>query len=275
MIDPFDYKEPACALCGGKEFYNPSPNDPIGTIPVARIIEKVDLLFDKNNLDEAGRLLEYWNNEAIALNDLRGELSISDELVGFYRKTGDKNKALVVVERCIKLINVLLLENTISAGTIFLNCATTLKAFGEVKRAIPLYDLAQDIYTKSLDKNDEKLAGFYNNKGLALVDLGEYDKAIDCYDNAIKIGLNNKNGYLNVAITYVNLAHAYESAKAERQVIIDSLFKAYNVLVDEKIQKNGYYAFVLSKCAPSFKHFGFDKIASEFELTVREIYERN
>lgn len=40
-IDEFDYKEPACATCGGKEFYYPE-TETHGTIPVKRIIEKED-----------------------------------------------------------------------------------------------------------------------------------------------------------------------------------------------------------------------------------------
>ena len=44
MIDPFDYKEPSCATCGGKDFYYPNPDAPKGRIPVSRIIEKLDQL---------------------------------------------------------------------------------------------------------------------------------------------------------------------------------------------------------------------------------------
>ena len=84
-IDPFDYKEPHCALCSGKEFYYPDRNRPLGTVPVARILEKADALFDKNDYVSAGRLLENWESEAVALRDKRGELSIVSELKGFYR----------------------------------------------------------------------------------------------------------------------------------------------------------------------------------------------
>ena len=42
MIDPFDYKEPACATCGGKEFYSPDKDAPAGRIPIRRVIEKAD-----------------------------------------------------------------------------------------------------------------------------------------------------------------------------------------------------------------------------------------
>ena len=38
MIDPLDYKEPACALCGGEAFYNFDPKKPQGHIPVDAVI---------------------------------------------------------------------------------------------------------------------------------------------------------------------------------------------------------------------------------------------
>lgn len=63
-------------------------------MPVARILEKADALFDKNDYVSAGRLLENWESEAVALRDKRGELSIVSELMGFYRKVGDKEKGL-------------------------------------------------------------------------------------------------------------------------------------------------------------------------------------
>ena len=104
MIDPFDYKEPACALCGGKEFYAPDENAPAGRIPVKRIMAKLDESFNRNDMAEAGRLLEYWQKEAEALGDKLGELSVTDELIGYYRKVGEKEKGLAAVDKSLALL---------------------------------------------------------------------------------------------------------------------------------------------------------------------------
>ncbi len=275
MLDPFDYKEPSCAVCGGKEFYNPDPNAPLGRIPVKRIIDKLDGLFNKNNLDEAGRLLEYWQKEANSLKDKEGELSILDELVGYYRKTNDKEKALWAIDNCLNLIKELNLDDTISAGTIFLNSATTLKAFGLVEKALPLYDKAESLYNKFLSPTDEKFAGFYNNKALALADVGHFDNALVCFNKALEIGSNAENGLLNNAVTYVNMAHTVKMAGHGMDKVTDCLFKAYEIINDENVIRNGYYAFVISKCAPSFEYFGYKKIADELSALAKNIYERN
>ena len=52
------------------------------------------------------------------------------------------------------------------------------------------------------------------------------------------------------------------------------MYKAYNLLNDESIEQNGYYAYVLSKCAPSFGHFGFTLIEKEYNELSEKIYER-
>ncbi len=274
MIDEFDYKEPRCTLCDGKEFYNPELSGAKGRIPVKRVIEKADGYFNKNDLAGAKRHLEYWEKEAKELNDNSGELSIVDELLGLYRKNGEKENALRVIERAIILIDNLQLQNTVSGATIYLNAATTMKAFGKAKDAIPLYGKALKIYSENLEETDVRFGGFYNNYALALTDAGEYDKAEECYFNAVKVMEKAENGKPDLAITYVNLAHLYETA-GKSDKITDCLFKAYGLLNDEENVKNGYFAYVLSKCAPSFKYFGYGKIASDFEKESTEIYERS
>ena len=274
MIDPFDYKEPSCALCGGKEFYNPELAEAKGRIPVKRIIEKADGYFNKNDLAGAKRHLEYWEKEARALNDLNGELSVVNELLGLYRKNGDEKNALRVIERALFLTETLDIKDTVSAATIYLNLATTYKAFGKFTAALPLYEKTLKIYTANLETNDERFGGFYNNYALALTDAAEYEKAEQCYLNAIKVMEKAENGKPDLAITYVNLAHLYERTEKPEK-ITDCLFNAYGLLNDEENVKNGYFAYVLDKCAPSFKYFGYDKIANDMKKESKEIYERS
>ena len=274
MIDEFDYKEPSCALCGGKEFYNPELADAKGRIPVKRVIEKADEYYNKNDILGAKRHLEYWEKEATTLNDLNGELSVVNELLGLYRKNGEKENAMRVIERALFLTKTLEISDTVSAATVYLNIATTYKAFGKFESALPLYEKTLAIYTANLKADDVRFGGFYNNSALALTDAGKFDKAEECYFNAIKVMEKAENGKPDFAITYVNLAHLYDCTK-KADKITDCLFKAYGLLNDEENVKNGYYAYVLDKCAPSFKYFGYDKIADDMKKESKEIYERS
>ena len=273
MIDPFDYKEPSCTLCGGKDFYYPDKDAPIGRIPVSRVIEKLDECYNKNDLLEASRLLFYWQEEAKVLKDMQGELSIVNELLGHLRKINDVKNGLLAIDRALFLIESLGAENSVSSATIYLNIATTLKAFSKSKDALSLFDKAFSIYSKDLEKNKPYLAGFYNNKALTLVDLKDYDGAIDCYNLALENLKFTDRELVDGAITFVNMAHLYDTLN-NKQKTIDCLFSAFVLLNDERIKKNGYYAYVLSKCAPSFRQFGYQKIADDFEKLSREIYER-
>ncbi len=273
MLDSFDYKEPNCVLCGGKEFYSPNSEAPNGRIPVDRVISKVDSLFDKNNFNEAGRLLEYWKDEAVSLKDLAGELSMQSELVGYYRKTNNKEKAYESITRALELVDKLQQSEMASGATIFLNCATAFKAFNEPEKAIVLYEKAEIIYKKVLTLSDQRFGGLYNNMALALVDLKRFNDAELSYKRALEIMTNVPNAQADVAITYVNMAHLYEEINLEDK-ITDCLFNAYNFLNDENTVKNGYYAYVCEKCAPSFNYFGYGFIANELKKRSEEIYER-
>ncbi len=273
MLDSFDYKEPKCAVCDGKEFYYPG-DKPLGErIPIDRIIKKVDECFNKNNHVEAGRLLEFWLNEAKTLFDTAGELSILSELVGFYRKVNDKNKGLSAIKRAIELVGELKQSDMVSGATIYLNCATAFKAFDEPNKALALYEKAKGVYLKLLSKDDARLGGLYNNMALTLVDLTRYDQAEFLYKNSIDVMKSVKNGQADLAITYVNMAHLYEKMNNPNS-ITDCMYSAYSLLASEDIDKNGYFARVCDKCAPSFEYFGYKLIADELKKVSGEIYER-
>lgn len=274
MIDSFDYKEPSCVLCEGKNFYNPDISLPDGFIPVKRIIEKVDDFFNKNDYESAGKLLEYWKNEAISLKDKKGELSINDELIGFYRKINNKELAYKAIARVIELIEQLNVSETVSSATVYLNVATGYKAFGDYEKAIFYYEKTLKIYKEKLNANDQMFAGLYNNYALALSDAKMFDDAEKMFFDALNVF--NDNECVDKAITYVNLAHLYENNLSDpKQKITNCLFSAYNILSSEKIIDDGYTAFVFTKCAPSFGYFGYNKIEKELKDKSEIIYERN
>lgn len=132
-IDEFDYKEPACATCGGKEFYYPE-TETHGMIPVERIIEKEDEFLSRNDLASAEKLLRYWLDEAKALNDKRGELVVTSELTGVFRKTGNKEESEKYCAEILRLIDETDMAETTSGATFLLNVATNKKSLWRRER---------------------------------------------------------------------------------------------------------------------------------------------
>lgn len=259
-----------CASCGYKK---QDADKPLGHIPVSRVIEKLDECFSRNDMAEAGRLLDYWQKEAVSLRDSRGELTVVSEQIGYFRKTGEQEKALEAVSRALELIG----QNpeNVSFGTILLNAATTLKAFGKAEEALPLYEKTREIYERLLNKDDVLFAGYYNNYGLALADMERYPEAEVAYQNALSIVLK-KESRLDGAITYLNMAQMYpywdEKSAADIKLCLEM---AKEILEDPENERNGYYAFVLSKCAPAFREFGKPDIAEKMEKLSEEIYAGN
>ncbi len=271
MIDKFDYLEPACPLCNGKDFYYPQKDAPLGHIPVDRILSKVDSLFGRNDYLEAGRLLVYWKNEAVALKDLRGELTIQSELVGYYRKQNDPEKGLAAVSRAITLVDALNQGELASGATIFINCATAYQAFGMGEAAMPLYARAEAVYKKMLTPGDARFGGLYNNMALTLVDLGRLQEAEAAYLAALSVMEQVSGGEAESAITYINLAYLYEAAGTPEK-IPECMDNARILLQSVRQPRNGHYAFVLEKCAPAFAYFGNEALAAQLKKESEDIY---
>ena len=136
-------------------------NESYKVIPLARIFDKLDNLFSRNDLLAVGRLLDYWESEALNLGDQRGLLEILNEKIGYYRRTLEKDKAMAAIGDAFDLIENKKIGDSVSIATIYLNGATTLKAFGAADKAMPYYEKAKAIYELHLDPNDYRMAAFY------------------------------------------------------------------------------------------------------------------
>ena len=250
--------------------------EPMGAIPFLRIIDKLDSLFAKNDLAEAKRLLEYWEGEARALGDTRGLCEILSEQVGFYRSSGEKEKGLKAAQEAISILDEDDNSDSVANATIYLNCATTMKAFGEVEKALPYYEKAKDVYERMLPEDDFRRAGFYNNYATAMSELSRYDEAKACYERAIEV-LGKSGGYCEIAITYVNLAQLeYDRAQASGEICDDEVDRlvelAYESLNDEQIARDVDYAHTCEKCAAAFAFFGYFMYKQELESRAKSIY---
>ncbi len=263
-----DYEEPCCP------FEIP---DSVNSIPVGRVIEKLDKYLHKNDYDSAERHLKYWLNEAGSGNDIRGKLTMLNELIGLYRKLGKENEGLCAIESALELVRSIGLDGTVTMATTFVNAATAYKSFGKTDEALPLYESARQIYESCLKSDDPRLGGLYNNMALAVMASGNYREAEELFLKALKIMSQNDHGEAEMAITYCNLADLVSAESgvenAEKQ-IYGYLDKALDLLNTEDLPKDGYYAFVCEKCAPTFGYYGYFSAEKELQRRARDIYER-
>ena len=270
-LKPEDYLEPNCPLC--EDPY--SAEAQIKPVPQKRILEKMDEYMGRRDYAGAERHLKYWLEEATLGHDLRGQLLIRNELIGHYRKTHEKEKAMANGEEALKLLDVLGFEGTISSGTTYTNLATAMNSFGENEKAIAYFRKAKEIYESSENTDPSLLGGLYNNMALTCVALQQYDEAYDLYNKAIKIMGTVPNGVLEQAITYLNIANAKEAElglEAAEPEIFDLLDQAYDLLKDVEVPDMGYYAYVCENCAPTFSYYGYFMAADELTKKAEDIY---
>lgn len=273
FLQPEDYAEPRCLLCD--EPYGVTPE--VKAVPQQRIIEKMNEYMSRRDYAGAERHLLYWLEESKLGFDKGGELLIRNELVGHFRKTGNREKAFENADSALRLIDDLNFDGTVSAGTTYINIATAFNAFGENEKSVKLFEKALEIYENN-NTSPELLGGLYNNMALTYVALGEFEKAYPLYEKALDVMENVENGALEQAITYLNTADALEAQKgienAEKE-IFELVDKAYECLNRDGIKRDGYYAFVCEKCAPSFSYYGYFFAAKELNERATAIYERD
>ena len=272
-LPPEDYVEPRCVLCD--EPYGATPK--IKPVPQQRIIQKMDEYMGRRDYAGAERHLLYWLEEARRGGDRRGELLLHNELVGHYRKVGDRDKALSHADEALALLGELDFDGTVSAGTTYTNAATACNAFGENRRALDLFEKARAAYEASPRTRPELLGGLYNNMALTYAAEGRFDEAFALYEKALAVMDRVPGGALEQAITCLNMADAtaaqkgMEQAEGEIEALLD---RAWALLNRPEPPQDGYYAFVCEKCAPTFSYYGYFLAAEELTNRAEALYER-
>ena len=185
--------------------------EPIRPIPQRRVIEKMNEYMSRRDYAGAERHLLYWLAEAQLGRDPDGMLVLRNEMVGHYRKTGQKDKAMESAEEALSLLAELGISDAIVAGTTYVNIATACNAFGEYERSLELFEKARAVYEGSEYVEPQLLGGLYNNMALTCAALGRYEEALELYEKALTVMADVPDGELEQAITFLNMADVVEA----------------------------------------------------------------
>ena len=244
-------------------------------ISISRFIAKLDSCFDRNDMKSAKECIEFWEKEARDAGDDRALLTILNEAVGFYRRTQKRGKALAAMEESLTLVDKLGLTDNLSGATIYINAATTLSFFAKEVEGLQLYDKAAQCYESEHKTETYEYAALLNNQAGTLNALKKYDEAERDWVQAIEI-LSRIGGHAGeIAISLVMLAHLTfdrDSTSYEKvEIILDEAWEYINS--DDQL-KDGNYAYVLRKCAPSFDYFQRPIEAEAMREVAKEIYNK-
>lgn len=226
-------------------------------ISVKNFISELDSYFARENLGAAGQCLLEWRERAKGVGDKSGELTVLNEMIGFYRQTKDEKSGMAAINDAFAIIDELGIGGEISAATVYLNGATTMKSFGKSAEAMEFYDRTFEVYKNKMPENSPLFAGLYNNMALALQDIKDYGRAEEYFRKAIEITENLKGSELETAVSCVNLAHLIYETDNESEEINSLMEKSLAILENPAYFGYDKYAFTCRKCATSFGFFGF------------------
>ena len=267
-----DYLEPCCCFDSSAYTGTPDAEPCRNPIDVPAAIRELDALYNSGREKEAGAFLERQREKARAMGDWRGELSMLSELLGYHRRDGDREKAMAAVNGALDLIRVHRMGSTVSGATVLLNAATTMKCFGMAKESLPIFEHVARVYANNLDPTDYRFGGLYNNMALSYEDVGDYRRAEQHFQLALRVIAHSRNPDNELAVTWCNLAELYDRQDPEDPRIGECMEKAWEHLNAPGLPRNGYHAFTISKCAPSFDYFGYFLYSKELKERAEQIY---
>ncbi|RDW96891.1 tetratricopeptide repeat protein [Gardnerella vaginalis] len=139
------------------------------------------------------------------------QLSVLNELMGFYRSRGEHAKNKPIIDNALKLSDKMQLAGSEAGTTTLINAATSLRAAGDYERATEIYSKALKESSKTLKPNDRKLAALHNNLSMLYSETGKIKEAIDQLEKALDIlqkSSINPSTDIDIAATHTNLALA-------------------------------------------------------------------
>ncbi len=188
------------------------------------------------------------------------QLSVLNELMGFYRSRGEHAKNQPIINRALNIANEMQLSGTEAGTTTLINAATSLRAAGSYERAAEIYSQAIKESSKTLKPNDRKLAALHNNLSMLYSETGNMSEAINELNIALEILQKSSidpSTDIDIAATHTNLALAIlqecsqpsESVNS-KSTILNSAFEhtqmSLKIYKDGNNQNQPHYASALA-----------------------------
>lgn len=139
------------------------------------------------------------------------QLSVLNELMGFYRSRGEYAKNQPIIDNALDLAKKMDLAGTEAGTTTLINAATSLRAAGDYDRAEKIYTQALNESAATLGTKNRKLAALHNNLSMLYSETGRTSEAIEELNQALEILQNTSTDPdrdIDIAATHTNIALA-------------------------------------------------------------------
>ena len=188
-----------------------------------QVYAALDEMFASGQNREAEEFLIDTMKEAQAQEDYNALVMLLNEMIGYCRETGQKEKSIGYSSQVIELMQRLGLQGTVAYATTLLNVANALRAAGKLDEAYHFYMEVFPIYDANLRPDDFYYASLYNNLSLLLQEMGDFEQAIECLQKALLLAERTQGKEFEVYVTHANIAStlcklAEQEAEKEKQL---------------------------------------------------------
>lgn len=222
---------------------------------INHVIEGLDKLFAEKKIKEVEPYLNENLEKAKEEKDYGAVLTILNEQIGYYRSISRRADSIAAFEEAKECIKTMQLQGTEHEATTLLNGATALRAAEKYQEAMSEYIRVEEIYRDTIDDNDYRFAGLYNNMSLLYSALEQYAEAADKLEQALQVLKTLEHSEIEQAITYTNMALNYGKLekKEEMNVALNAALQLFEEYADNK---DAHYAAALSGLAQAYFETG-------------------
>ncbi len=211
------------------------------------VLKQMNDLFAACQIERIELFLEENIERAFAMGDGNAAIRLINEMMGYLRDTGKNDKALYYCDRALNLVKQMGIEGTLNHGITLLNVANAYRAAGKLRESMVQYQAAERIFEGKLPKDDMLYASFYNNLSLLYQEMGEFEKACACLEEALAIVLTKEDKRIEAAVTYTNLAASLMQIGKMGEAV-ENLKKAFSIF-DMDEEKDFHYGGALAAMA--------------------------
>ena len=203
-------------------------------LDVREVLQRFDALLAEGRVSEAGAWLDTAAEECRKNGDYAAAVTVFNEIEGFWRAAGDRDRSFAAAESAIALLESAGLTGGVDYATTLLNYATAKSAFGYGEEALALFRRAEVIYDARLSENDYRFASLYNNMAQSLLRLRRASEAARYFNRSLALLEHTEDSEDEKATCCVNLSFCLmaEGRFDEARSHLDTAEKIFDVIPD-------------------------------------------
>ena len=224
-----------------------------------RFLSGLDAIFAAH---DGGTKAEPYLRKALdatrAIGDKAGELTVLNELMGFYRSQSRHGENLPLCDRAVELARDIAGERSEAYATTLINAATGYRAAGKPERALDLYRQALSTSEATMPAGDRRLAALHNNLSILHSDMGDPAGAKAELERALAILTSSSvdpAADIDIATTNTNLSLVC-FALGERDEAAARAQAAMDIYEHGNLKNSAHYASAVAGSAQACYEMG-------------------